>query len=65
MLYRENGQFKTSYVEDQQILPIMHGIDQYLDPREFLLERAGQFQPVHQLVFDKDPAQFRHRPTVF
>jgi branched-chain amino acid transport system permease protein len=23
MLYRENGQFKTSYVEDQQILPIM------------------------------------------
>jgi len=23
MLYRENGQFKTSYVEDQQILPIV------------------------------------------
>ena len=23
MLYRENGQFKTSYAEDQQILPIV------------------------------------------
>ena len=23
MLYRENGQFKTSYIEDQQILPIV------------------------------------------
>ena len=35
----------------------MHGIDQNLDPREFLLERAGQFQPVHQrqrIIQDRD-----------
>jgi hypothetical protein len=34
MLYRENGQFKTSYVEDQQILPIVQD-------RWFMLRAAG------------------------
>jgi len=29
------------------------------------LIQVRKFQHVHQLVFDKDQAQFRHQPTVF